>query len=100
MAESNKKLEEKARKNPEACDIEAVKEDESEFIEMDLMLGVADLNTPEAVRAAEAAIAGNGLTTKSGDSSSDESDSDEDEEEKESSLGEECRKRTKIIELS
>lgn len=104
MAEANKILEQKAKENPQAVDIEAVTGDESQFIEMDLMLGVADLNTPEAVNAAEAAIAGNGLATKSGDSSSsDESDdsNDEDGEEKKSSSGEECsRKRTKIIELS
>ncbi|CAE5963785.1 unnamed protein product [Arabidopsis arenosa] len=94
MAEANKKSE----ANPEAYNIEALTGNESEVIEMDLMLGVADLNTPEAVSAAEAAIAGIGPAAESGDSSSDESDSDSDGEENKS---EECsRKRSKIIELS
>ncbi|CAH8257842.1 unnamed protein product [Arabidopsis lyrata] len=95
MAEANKKSE----ANPEAYNIEALTGNESEVIEMDLMLGVADLNTPEAVSAAEAAIAGIGPAAESGDSSSDESDSDSDGEENKSE--EECsRKPAKIIELS
>ncbi|KAF8062813.1 hypothetical protein N665_1195s0001 [Sinapis alba] len=101
MAEANKKLEQETEEgNSEAFDIEALTGNESQVIEMDLMLGVADLNTPEAVSAAEAAIAGNGVVNASGgDSSSDESDSDEDDEM--SSLGEESsRKGTKIVELS
>ncbi|CAL9240300.1 unnamed protein product [Arabidopsis halleri] len=94
MAEANKKSE----ANPEAYNIEALTGNESELIEMDLMLGVADLNTPEAVSAAEAAIAAIGPAAESGDSSSDESDSDSDGEE---SKREECSKeRPKIIELS
>ncbi|KAG7586679.1 hypothetical protein ISN45_Aa02g019570 [Arabidopsis thaliana x Arabidopsis arenosa] len=94
MAEANKKSE----ANPEAYNIEALTGNESEVIEMDLMLGVADLNTPEAVSAAEAAIAGIGPAAESGDSSSHESDSDSDGEENKS---EECsRKPSKIIELS
>ncbi|KAL1212483.1 hypothetical protein V5N11_034839 [Cardamine amara subsp. amara] len=99
MAEANKKLEQEAAEgNSQAFDIEALTGNESEVIEMDLMLGVADLNTPEAVKAAEAAIAGVGLAAKSGDSSSDESDSSDDEGvDKKSSSGEE--KRAKIIEL-
>ncbi|EOA34854.1 hypothetical protein CARUB_v10022435mg [Capsella rubella] len=100
MAEANKKLEQDAAEgNSEAFDIEALTGNESQVIEMDLMLGIADLNTPEAVNAAEAAISGIGPATRSGDSSShDESDSDSDGEENKS---EECsRKRTKIIELS
>lgn len=102
MAEANKKLEQEvAEGNSEAFDIEALTGNETQVVEMDLALGVADLNTPEAVKAAEAAIAGNGLAAESGDSSSDESDSDEEEEEEKSSLGEEgSRKRAKIIELS
>ncbi|CAF2139425.1 unnamed protein product [Brassica napus] len=101
MAEANKKLEQEAEEgNSEAFDIEALTGNESQVIEMDLMLGVADLNTPEAVSAAEAAIAGNGVTYGSGgDLSSDESDGDDDD--KMSSLGEESsRKGTKIMELS
>ncbi|KAJ0241119.1 hypothetical protein HA466_0215790 [Hirschfeldia incana] len=106
MAEANKKLEQEAEEgNSEAFDLEALTGEESEVIEMDLMLGVADLNTPEAVKAAESAIAGNGLVNGSGDSSSDddESDSDDDDEDddgdKKSSKGGE-RKRAKIVELS
>ncbi|CAN6844585.1 unnamed protein product, partial [Brassica oleracea] len=105
MAEANKKLEQEAEEgNSEAFDIEALTGNESQVIEMDLMLGVADLNTPEAVSAAEAAIAGNGVANGSGgDSSSDESDGDhdEDDDDKMCSSGEESsRKGTKIVELS
>ncbi|KAL8262908.1 hypothetical protein R6Q59_024257 [Mikania micrantha] len=56
MAESNKKLQQDTM-NSKNHDIEALTGDESEYIEMDLMLGVADLNTPEAIAAAESAIA-------------------------------------------
>lgn len=101
MAEANKKLEQETEEgNSEAFDIEALTGNESQVIEMDLMLGVADLNTPEAVSAAEAAIAGNGVANGSGgDLSSDESDGDDDD--KMSSLGEESSKKgTKIMELS
>ncbi|CAH8359376.1 unnamed protein product [Eruca vesicaria subsp. sativa] len=104
MAEANKKLEQEAEEgNSEAFDLEALTGDETQVIEMDLMLGVADLNTPEAVKAAEAAIAGKGLVNGSGDSSSEvESDSEDDEDDdKKSSKGEESsRKRAKIVELS
>ncbi|CAN6934942.1 unnamed protein product [Brassica oleracea] len=108
MAEANKKLEQEAEEgNSEAFDLEALTGDESQVIEMDLMLGVADLNTPEAVRAAEAAIAGNGLVNGSSDDESDgdddESDSDDedDDDDKKSSKGEESSgKRAKIVELS
>ena len=103
MAEANKKLEQETEEgNSEVFDIEALTGNESQVIEMDLMLGVADLNTPEAVNAAEAAIAGNGVVYGSGgDSSSDESDGDDEGDDKMSSLSEESsRKRTKIMELS
>ena len=107
MAEANKKLEQEAEEgNSEAFDLEALTGDESQVIEMDLMLGVADLNTPEAVRAAEAAIAGNGLVNGSSDDESDgdddESDGDdEDDDDKKSSKGEKSSgKRAKIVELS
>ncbi|KAJ0502836.1 hypothetical protein HanRHA438_Chr11g0521381 [Helianthus annuus] len=80
MAESNKKLQQEAMnsKNP---DIEALTGDESEYIEMDLMLGVADLNTPEAVAAAESAIVGSqpiiSLDASSSDSESEDSSDDD-----------------------
>ena len=77
MAEANKKLEQEAEEgNSEAFDLEALTGDESQVIEMDLMLGVADLKTPEALKAAEAAIAVKGLANGSSD---DESDSNDDE---------------------
>ncbi|GER33554.1 ATP-dependent RNA helicase dbp9 [Striga asiatica] len=48
LSESNKKLMHDAKDNPENYDIEMLNGKESEYIEMDLMLGVADLHTPEA----------------------------------------------------
>lgn len=56
MSEANKQLEHDAKEHPEKYDIEGLTGNESEVIEMDLMLGVADLHTPEAVAAAESAI--------------------------------------------
>lgn len=56
MSEANKRLEHDAKDHPEKYDFEELTGNESEVIEMDLMLGVADLNTPEAVAAAESAI--------------------------------------------
>ncbi|OMO74304.1 hypothetical protein COLO4_26627 [Corchorus olitorius] len=58
MAEANKRLELDAKNNSQAYDIEMLNGNESEVIEMDLMLGVTDLHTPEALAAAESAIAG------------------------------------------
>ncbi|XP_060185151.1 uncharacterized protein LOC132614661 isoform X1 [Lycium barbarum] len=55
--ENTRKVELEARRNPEKYDIEALTGEESEYIEMDLMLGVAELHTQEAVSAAESAIA-------------------------------------------
>ncbi|KAF5783528.1 hypothetical protein HanXRQr2_Chr11g0508981 [Helianthus annuus] len=80
MAESNKKLQQEAM-NSKNLDIEALTGDESEYIEMDLMLGVADLNTPEAVAAAESAIVGSqpiiSLDASSSDSESEDSSDDD-----------------------
>ncbi|XP_076917976.1 uncharacterized protein LOC143578203 [Bidens hawaiensis] len=80
MAESNKKLQQDAM-NSKNYDIEALTGDESEYIEMDLMLGVADLNTPEAVAAAESAIVGSqpiiSLDASSSESESEDSSDDE-----------------------
>ncbi|XP_076886961.1 uncharacterized protein LOC143536973 [Bidens hawaiensis] len=80
MAESNKKLQQDAM-NSKNFDIEALTGDESEYIEMDLMLGVADLNTPEAVAAAESAIVGSqpiiSLDASSSESESEDSSDDE-----------------------
>lgn len=55
--ENTRKVELEAKKNPEKYDIEALTGEESEYIEMDLMLGVTELHTQEAVSAAESAIA-------------------------------------------
>ncbi|KAK7383376.1 hypothetical protein VNO78_29054 [Psophocarpus tetragonolobus] len=57
MSEANKRLKLDAKDHPKNYDIEELAGNESEVIEMDLMLGVADLHTPEAVAAAESAIA-------------------------------------------
>lgn len=84
MSEANKRLELDAKDNSQAYDIEVLDGNESQVIEMDLMLGVADLNTPEAVAAAESAIAGNQpvtpLATSSSESSESDSDTDSNEE--------------------
>ncbi|KAJ6760084.1 hypothetical protein OIU79_025034 [Salix purpurea] len=56
---ANKRLQEDAKDNSEKYDIEMLTGNESEVVEMDLMLGIADLHTPAAVAAAESAI-GNG----------------------------------------
>ncbi|KAL1352291.1 uncharacterized protein [Arachis hypogaea] len=116
----------KANDHPESYNIEELTGNESKVIEMDLMLGVADLNTPEAVAAAESAIsscqpaislAANGKDT---DTDSDESSAEDDNEDdgirsgdagndgrKPSSLDDEKRKgnhnskkRARIVELS
>ncbi|KAK6254068.1 hypothetical protein QUC31_015788 [Theobroma cacao] len=80
MAEANKRLELDAKNNSQAYDIAVLNGNESEVIEMDLMLGVADLHTPEAVAAAESAIAGNQpAITLAGSSSETESDDSSDD---------------------
>ncbi|XVF68173.1 hypothetical protein PTKIN_Ptkin10aG0182800 [Pterospermum kingtungense] len=80
MAEANKRLELDAENNSQAYDIEVLDGNDSEVIEMDLMLGVADLHTPEALAAAESAIAGNLPTiTVAGSSSESESDDSSDD---------------------
>ncbi|KAF9601500.1 hypothetical protein IFM89_020267 [Coptis chinensis] len=59
MAEANARLQHDAKeKSCMEYDIEALTGNETEYIEMDLALGVADLHTPEAVAAAEFAMAG------------------------------------------
>ncbi|CAK7349553.1 unnamed protein product [Dovyalis caffra] len=83
ISEANKRLQEDAKDNSEKYDIEALTGNESEVVEMDLMLGVADLHTPEAVAAAESAIGG-GQPLISLDASSSESESEDTSEESES----------------
>lgn len=82
MAKANEKLELNAQSSARSdYDIEVLTGNEREYIEMDLLLGVADLHTPEAVAAAEAATLGSfqpSVTSTSGSSCSDtEDDSDE-----------------------
>ncbi|GLT44316.1 hypothetical protein SLA2020_182210 [Shorea laevis] len=89
ISEANKRLELDAKDNAKAYDIEVLTGNESNVIEMDLMLGVADLNTPEAVAAAESAIAGNQpvipLAASSSETESDDgSDNDDTDYNKES----------------
>ncbi|XP_031123123.1 histone deacetylase HDT2-like [Ipomoea triloba] len=88
ILEANKNLELDSKTNPgKNYDIEALTGEESEYIEMDLMLGVAELQTEEAVAAAESALAGyqpviplaaSSSETESEESSDDDDDSDED----------------------
>ncbi|KAG5562460.1 hypothetical protein RHGRI_005253 [Rhododendron griersonianum] len=69
--------------NANDYDIEALTGNESEYIEMDLMLGIADLHTPKALAAAESAIQGyqpviSLSTISSSDDSSDDESTDDD----------------------
>ncbi|KAM1031169.1 hypothetical protein TB2_034438 [Malus domestica] len=55
ISEANERLKQDAKDNPENYDIEVLTGNESQVVNMELMLGVADLQTPEAVAAAESA---------------------------------------------
>ncbi|KAG9444025.1 hypothetical protein H6P81_015365 [Aristolochia fimbriata] len=121
MANANKKLEDEldAKGNPrEEYDIEVLTGNEKEYIEMDLVLGVADLHTPEAVAAAESTVAGTrhlNLPSASSSSSQSATDSEDDEDDSGAcsedegmkpnldgcnpSRTEQPRKRTKVTEL-
>ncbi|KAL9235475.1 hypothetical protein vseg_010232 [Gypsophila vaccaria] len=118
ISEANKNLELKAKDKPEDYNIESLNGNESELIEMDLMLGVADLHTPEAMAAAEAALAGNQPILdlhNNEDSSESEDDSDDDDEDEDDTDDDDLmqdddlvkqqsarnkKKRSKIVELS
>lgn len=80
--ENTRRVEHEAKKNPEKYDIEALTGEESEYIEMDLMLGVAELHTQEAVSAAESAIASYqpviDLATSDNETESDDSSNEDD----------------------
>ncbi|GAB2225535.1 hypothetical protein Droror1_Dr00006332 [Drosera rotundifolia] len=82
LSEANKSLELNAKDNPEDYDIEVLNGDESKYIEMDLMLGIANLHTPDAVAAAETAVAGHPtiLDFPSHESSAESRSSSEEEE--------------------
>ncbi|KAM0932631.1 hypothetical protein DsansV1_C42g0238361 [Dioscorea sansibarensis] len=88
MAKANEELEPDVKEHSHAkYDLEFLDGNEQEYIEMDLLLGVADLHNQDAVAAAEAAM-GNihptKASTNSDCSSSDDTDEDEDEDEDES----------------
>lgn len=80
MSEANKKLQLAAMDNTKVFDIESLEDDDSAHIEMDLMLGVADLHTPEAIAAAESAINGNQPVSYFAAESNSDDDSDEDDD--------------------
>ncbi|KAI4295813.1 hypothetical protein L6164_035817 [Bauhinia variegata] len=89
ISEANRRLELDAKDNPKNYDIEELTGNESNVIEMDLMLGVADLHTPDAVAAAESAVSNCQpvipLSCDSSETDSDESSGDEDNGDGESS---------------
>ncbi|KAF8008541.1 hypothetical protein BT93_K2262 [Corymbia citriodora subsp. variegata] len=84
LSQANEKLQVEVKDNPERYDIEVLNGNESEIIEMDLMLGVADLHTPEAVAAAESAVAGlptlNPLAAGIGEMDSEDTTDDDDDD--------------------
>lgn len=84
ISEANNKLQVNAKDNPQSYDIEVLDGNESEIIEMDLMLGIADLHTPEAVAAAESAAAScyplNPLVSSTGETDSEDTTDDDDDQ--------------------
>ncbi|XP_020586817.1 uncharacterized protein C12orf45 isoform X1 [Phalaenopsis equestris] len=91
MAKANQDLELRAQENPSSnYDIEVLNDDEDKFIQLDLLLGVADLRSDEAVSAAETSMCGfrPSISSTSADSS-DGDDSDADE----NSSSSECKSR-------
>ncbi|XP_010276365.1 PREDICTED: uncharacterized protein LOC104611132 [Nelumbo nucifera] len=80
MAEANRRLQlDVQEKSCTNYDIEVLTGNEPQYIEMDLMLGVADLQTPEAVAAAECAMAGGSQSICNLAASSSESESGSDD---------------------
>lgn len=83
IAKSNEKLQLDAQsKPPEEYDIEALTGNEKEYIEMDLLLGFADLHSEQAVEAAEMTMSGfppSGMSFSSSSSDSDDDSDDSDE---------------------
>ncbi|XP_038979925.1 uncharacterized protein LOC103699604 [Phoenix dactylifera] len=81
MTKANEKLELDAQKNSRAdYDIEVLSGNEKEYIEMDLLLGVADLHSADAVAAAEATLGGFRPTMNSVSSSSSDTEDDPDDD--------------------
>ncbi|KAF3455786.1 hypothetical protein FNV43_RR00428 [Rhamnella rubrinervis] len=88
ISEANEKLKIDAKENSVNYDIEVLTRNESQIIEMDLMLGIADLHTPGVVAAAESSITGcqpviplavSSSGTESEDRSNGNDDSDKDD---------------------
>ncbi|XP_062151841.1 uncharacterized protein LOC133860210 isoform X1 [Alnus glutinosa] len=95
ISAANERLQLGAKDNSENYDIEVLTGNESEIIEMDLMLGVADLHTPEAVAVAESTIASYQpiiplAASSSGTDSEDSSDVDEDDDNGDNDAKERC----------
>ncbi|XP_065870770.1 uncharacterized protein [Euphorbia lathyris] len=81
ISEANKQLQHESKDNAQKYDIEELTGTESEVIEMDLMLGIADLHTPEAIAAAESAVtSGQQLVPLDSDSSESESEATSDDD--------------------
>lgn len=94
ISEANKRLQFDVKDNTEKYDIEVLNGNESEYIEMDLMLGVADLHTPEAVAAAESAMAGYQPTISlAAGCGSDDDDEDDDSEDNDDNDGSEDKEK-------
>ncbi|KAM6540623.1 hypothetical protein CsatB_005070 [Cannabis sativa] len=90
ISEANEKLQLHKQDNSKSYDIEALDGNESQVIEMDLMLGITDLKTPDAVAAAESAIAGCQPKIPLAESESDDSiisSSDDEDEHEENEIG-------------
>uniref|UniRef100_A0A7N0R8W1 Uncharacterized protein n=1 Tax=Kalanchoe fedtschenkoi TaxID=63787 RepID=A0A7N0R8W1_KALFE len=86
ISEANKRLQEEAKgKASGDLDIEVLTGGESQYIEMDLMLGVTDLHTPEAVAAAESAISSYQPVIPMADGSDEDGSSERDAESEDSS---------------
>ncbi|CAL9113755.1 unnamed protein product [Musa textilis] len=81
IAEANEKLEvDVCASSCADYNVEVLTGNEEEYIEMDLLLGVTDLHTAEAVEAAEAAMSGFRPSAPSISSSSSDSDDDSDDD--------------------
>ncbi|CAN0908270.1 hypothetical protein LINGRAHAP2_LOCUS25195 [Linum grandiflorum] len=116
FSEANQQLQRDSKVNCTKYDIEALTGNESQLIEMDLMLGVAELRNQQALDAAEAALAGaqpltlDGSESDSSDESGSENSNDDNEKNSKdaSMLGEDGssrvnkrrpKKQPKIVEM-
>ncbi|RZR73711.1 hypothetical protein BHM03_00027215 [Ensete ventricosum] len=88
IAEANEKLEVDVRGSSRAdYNVEVLTGNEEKYIEMDLLLGVTDLHTAEAVEAAEAAMSGFRPSAPFISSSSSDSDDNSDDDAKKLKVG-------------